>query len=80
MTRAAVALLVFAILSGCSASGQARPAPAEPAPGTTASGAEQGQPVGAAPRPEEPVLSAFLVLGDFGGGEAQVAVAQAMER
>lgn len=79
-TRTAVALVVFAILSGCSATGQARPAPSGPVPVTTASGAEQGQPVGSAPGAEEAVLSAFLGFGDFGGGEAQVAVARAMER
>jgi len=68
----ALALLLCAAVAGCSggsgAAGQGTGPPATPAtlPPT--------------PTPSGEVVSGFVAFGDFGGGEAQVAVARAMER
>jgi len=66
-----------AALSACSGSAQVRKSTAGSTP-TQVSG--QSQSPDPTPKTEEAVSSAFLAFGDFGGGEAQVAVAKAMER
>jgi Calcineurin-like phosphoesterase len=69
----AAAVVVAAALAGCGDRGAADPGPA-PSPQTTpAPTTPQG-------RPEGPVRSGFVAFGDFGGGTAQQAVADAMER
>ena len=70
----AVAVVVAAALAGCGGRGAAGPA-ASPSPQATspAPTASQG-------RPDGPVRSGFVAFGDFGGGPAQQAVADAMER
>lgn len=77
-TRATVAmLLVAAVLPACSRSGQSeRPTRASIPGPAAASTPNEGPSTGA----EETVSSAFLALGDFGGGQGQIAVAKAMER
>jgi len=70
--RLAVALaLLLSVAAGCSGgSGAAEP---RPDPTTVAT-------LRPAPEPDGEVVSGFVAFGDFGGGEAQVAVARAMER
>jgi hypothetical protein len=64
--RALAALLVLgALVAGCRADGQERPASQAP---------------GAAAGPSSPIRSGFVAFGDFGGGPAQAAIAAAMTR
>jgi Calcineurin-like phosphoesterase len=70
----AVAVMVAATLAGCGDRGAAAPATSPSTQATTpAPTASQG-------RPDGPVRSGFVAFGDFGGGPAQQAVADAMER
>jgi acid phosphatase len=68
----AVAVVVAAALAGCGDRQAEVPAPAPQA--TTP------RPAASQARPEGPVRSGFVAFGDFGGGPAQQAVADAMER
>ena len=74
--RALAALCVLAALAaGCRSDGRDRVATQAPGTGpaaTTAAGSATGG--------SEPVISGFLAFGDFGGGDAQRAVAAAMDR
>jgi Calcineurin-like phosphoesterase len=65
----ALALLLCAGVAGCDS-------------GNGAAGQPAGPPVTVAPAPPPPgrVIAGFVAFGDFGGGEAQGAVAGAMER
>jgi hypothetical protein len=67
--RAAAALALALVLAGCGARGAVAPQAATSAPSTTL-----------VDRPAGPVHSGFVAFGDFGGGPAQEAVADAMER
>jgi Calcineurin-like phosphoesterase len=70
----AVAVAVAAALAGCGDREPADPGPTpSPQATTPAPTASQG-------RPDGPVRSGFVAFGDFGGGPAQQAVADAMER
>jgi Calcineurin-like phosphoesterase len=70
----AVAVAVAAALAGCGDREPADPGPtSSPQATTPAPTASQG-------RPDGPVRSGFVAFGDFGGGPAQQAVADAMER
>jgi Calcineurin-like phosphoesterase len=75
--QALAALCVLAVLAaGCRSDGRDRVA-TQPPPGTgptatTAAGSDAGG--------SEPIISGFLAFGDFGGGDAQQAVAAAMDR
>jgi 3',5'-cyclic AMP phosphodiesterase CpdA len=71
---AALALALAAVVAGCAARPDGGPsAPTAPTATTPATASAKGPPAG-------PVRSGFVAFGDFGGGPAQVAVADAMER
>ena len=70
----AVAMAVAAALAGCGDRGAADPG-ASPSPQATTPA-----PTASWARPVGPVRAGFVAFGDFGGGPAQQAVADAMER
>ena len=70
----AVAVAVAAVLAGCGGRGAAD-AGAPPSPRATTAA-----PTASQSRPQGPVGAGFVAFGDFGGGPAQQAVADAMER
>jgi Calcineurin-like phosphoesterase len=70
----AVAVAVAAALAGC---GDREPADSGPTPSPQAT---TPVPTASQGRPDGPVRSGFVAFGDFGGGPAQQAVADAMER
>jgi hypothetical protein len=80
--RLAVALALLCAAAGCSGDGggvDAAPTAAAAAPAAVA-GAAPAATLPPPPDPDGGVLAGFVAFGDFGGGDAQDAVAGAMER
>jgi tartrate-resistant acid phosphatase type 5 len=73
----ALALLLSAV--GCSGGGGGGSGGSGPEP-TAGQGTTPGATLPPPPDPDGEVLAGFVAFGDFGGGEAQDAVARAMER
>jgi hypothetical protein len=78
--RLAVALALLLCAAGCSGDGGSGGSGGSGADPTTGRGAAPPATLPPPPDPDGEVLAGFVAFGDFGGGDAQDAVAAAMER